>query len=583
MSPCRMLLVSGVAVLTLLVCSDSAESQLRTRKTEGELRYSLRATHGAMGPGAAIIDEPIPPSFFWTNFLTITSDAPDPGVPMTLTGTGTIWHNVAPHPPEPVPGPTYSCEAVAVGSTLPGVAITVDLGAGAANHGGHWDASGCSLVTIWTAPDAILRFTYAEAGGHDPPPGCANRVCGITERAVMPPTGSQAIGSAALMIFLDTNAFALAVTVSGIAPTDLTGAHIQVGGPDENGPAIIDLGDGSQWEDLEGEGLSRGIDDLFPAEYVQDLLAGRVYIQLDTLAFPDGELRGQLVSPVVYSNSGDLKDPFKVTRAGGHCGIDGDATDVQTSLGLGANGWNVSATNGFSLADDFEVPPGRTWLIDGIVLHLYQTDAVSPTITSIDYAFSETDLLGQPPPAFANAAVTPTFSSTFRKSDVQDPNTGCGRRLQRMFVPLPQAYEAGAGRHWLAWRASGSTSFTGPWQTPVVIPGQTQKPDANGLASQENGPYQLVVDSGPAAAQQDFVFELTGLIAQDGLGAGAGDLNCDGALNGRDVRPFVLALLDAATYQSEFSDCDLQNADCNSDTQIDTQDIPVFVQLLMGL
>lgn len=59
------------------------------------------------------------------------------------------------------------------------------------------------------------------------------------------------------------------------------------------------------------------------------------------------------------------------------------------------------------------------------------------------------------------------------------------------------------------------------------------------------------------------------------------DLNCDGVVDGRDVAPFGLALVDAATYQSTYPSCPLSQADVNNDTLIDTNDIFDFVNCLL--
>lgn len=61
-----------------------------------------------------------------------------------------------------------------------------------------------------------------------------------------------------------------------------------------------------------------------------------------------------------------------------------------------------------------------------------------------------------------------------------------------------------------------------------------------------------------------------------------GDLNCDGALDGFDIQPFVLALTDPASYAAEYADCATELADCNADGQVDGFDIQPFVELLTG-
>jgi hypothetical protein len=61
-----------------------------------------------------------------------------------------------------------------------------------------------------------------------------------------------------------------------------------------------------------------------------------------------------------------------------------------------------------------------------------------------------------------------------------------------------------------------------------------------------------------------------------------GDLNCDGAVNGYDIDPFVLALTNPEGYAETFPFCDLLLADTNGDGLVNGYDIGPFVQLLIG-
>lgn len=62
----------------------------------------------------------------------------------------------------------------------------------------------------------------------------------------------------------------------------------------------------------------------------------------------------------------------------------------------------------------------------------------------------------------------------------------------------------------------------------------------------------------------------------------AGDMNCDGSLNGYDIAPFVQALLDPVAYQQNFPGCDILNGDLNGDGSLNGQDIQGFRDLLAG-
>lgn len=60
------------------------------------------------------------------------------------------------------------------------------------------------------------------------------------------------------------------------------------------------------------------------------------------------------------------------------------------------------------------------------------------------------------------------------------------------------------------------------------------------------------------------------------------DANCDGAINGFDIDPFVLALTDLAGWQAQFPGCPECNVDVNCDGSINGFDIDPFVDCLTG-
>lgn len=60
-----------------------------------------------------------------------------------------------------------------------------------------------------------------------------------------------------------------------------------------------------------------------------------------------------------------------------------------------------------------------------------------------------------------------------------------------------------------------------------------------------------------------------------------GDMNCDGLIDGRDIGPFVLAILDPGAYATQFSGCAIENGDIDNDTNTDVDDVPGFASLLV--
>ncbi|HVP09819.1 MAG TPA: dockerin type I repeat-containing protein [Phycisphaerae bacterium] len=61
-----------------------------------------------------------------------------------------------------------------------------------------------------------------------------------------------------------------------------------------------------------------------------------------------------------------------------------------------------------------------------------------------------------------------------------------------------------------------------------------------------------------------------------------GDLNCDGVVNVADVSPFVKALINPATYQSEYPACDILHADMNGDGTVNGKDVQSFINELVA-
>jgi hypothetical protein len=66
------------------------------------------------------------------------------------------------------------------------------------------------------------------------------------------------------------------------------------------------------------------------------------------------------------------------------------------------------------------------------------------------------------------------------------------------------------------------------------------------------------------------------------LGFGQSTLDCDGALNGFDIAPFVLAMISVTEYQAAYPGCNLDNVDMNCDGAIDGFDIDPFVLVISG-
>jgi len=92
----------------------------------------------------------------------------------------------------------------------------------------------------------------------------------------------------------------LAITVSGIAQSDLTASHIHRAPAGSNGPVIFGIGGGSSYAVLGSQLITVINNAPFPAAEEVNLLTGKTYVNIHTLAHPGGEIRGQITAlPVV--------------------------------------------------------------------------------------------------------------------------------------------------------------------------------------------------------------------------------------------------------------------------------------------
>ena len=92
----------------------------------------------------------------------------------------------------------------------------------------------------------------------------------------------------------------LAITVSGIAQSDLTASHIHRAPAGSNGPVIFNIGGGSSYAVLGSQLITVINNAPFPAAEEANLLSGNTYVNIHTTAYPAGEIRGQITAlPVV--------------------------------------------------------------------------------------------------------------------------------------------------------------------------------------------------------------------------------------------------------------------------------------------
>jgi len=211
------------------------------------------------------------------------------------------------------------------------------------------------------------------------------------------------------------------------------------------------------------------------------------------------------LAQVLYDNG-----PLVTHPGGGAGGL--NASALQTALGLATYGWGAQLTASNRMADDFTVPAGG-WNIGTIEFYSYQTTAAAPSITAINVQIwngkpgdaTSTVVFGDPTTNRLSAGNPVILSNTYRVLDTGLLDTA--RRVQTVTADIGATLAAGT--YWLDWQYDGSVSFSGPWQPPVTILGQTGKPGANGLQSLA-GAWAPLLDPATTGSPQDLPFIING-------------------------------------------------------------------------
>lgn len=197
-----------------------------------------------------------------------------------------------------------------------------------------------------------------------------------------------------------------------------------------------------------------------------------------------------------------------VTCAG--CGAGGaDASEVQTALGMSLYGFGHQHALGYAMADDFDVPAGETWSVDGLSTFAYQTGSGTvSTITGVFAAWYD-GMPGAGGNIIAGDYTTNIMSSTawtniYRVLDTAITNTQrpvMGQESAPVGVVLTE------GTYWVGWNTDG-TGASGPWVPPLTLVGQTTT--GNCLQSLDGGAtWAPGIDSG-SGAQQGMPFIVSG-------------------------------------------------------------------------
>lgn len=149
------------------------------------------------------------------------------------------------------------------------------------------------LVAVAIFSMGLFSCTSDDDGTVNTSPGTTTFKAVLNGSNEVPPNASMATGSSTLTFDNTTKIFTLTTTFTGMTLTD---AHVHKGAVGVSGPAVFPLTDLTSPITYTSAPLD--------ASQEADLKKNMYYINLHTAAYPDGEIRGQLLKQTTSGGSG---------------------------------------------------------------------------------------------------------------------------------------------------------------------------------------------------------------------------------------------------------------------------------------
>ncbi len=192
-----------------------------------------------------------------------------------------------------------------------------------------------------------------------------------------------------------------------------------------------------------------------------------------------------LTADAVASNNTYAKSVFNYIYSQTN-GLKWDNGPIITNAGTGSGGKDVSVsangTYGFNyknstntIADEFVVPAGETWIIDQFVNYGYQTGSTTTSTFTNNYfkVWNGDPSTGTATLLFdysaANQLTASVFSNIYRTQST-DMATATTRPIMENTCNLATKFNLTSGTYWIEWSATGSLT-SGPWAVPISTTG----------------------------------------------------------------------------------------------------------------
>ncbi len=161
-----------------------------------------------------------------------------------------------------------------------------------------------------------------------------------------------------------------------------------------------------------------------------------------------------------------------------------DVSEVQTTLGFTDFGINGDWEVGFTNADNFTVPEGETWSVNGFTVYSWQTGStLQSTMEYLDfkvwdkspdqgdaqllYDFSDQNMLSGS-----------RWTGIYRVADNSLTNDERPVMYSASVLSEQQTMVFNAGTYWIGWSGLGTMSSQGTYVPPITLAGETTTGDA---------------------------------------------------------------------------------------------------------
>jgi hypothetical protein len=192
-------------------------------------------------------------------------------------------------------------------------------------------------------------------------------------------------------------------------------------------------------------------------------------------------------------------------------GVGGADESVVQNVSLGMTlygfGFQLSAAN--LMTDDFEIPAGDSWNIEGVTIFGYQTGSTTnSTITGVYFEIRD----AMPPGGNVvgggianNGLVSSAWTGMYRV--LEDTSGQSADRPIMASEASMTPVTLGPGTYWLIFQKDGSLS-SGPWAPPITITGEPET--GNGMQSVDGGVSYLPALDGVFVQGMPFLIHGTG-------------------------------------------------------------------------